>query len=632
MSSKMPDTGVTGPAIASIAGAFEVPNHPDTMALRLTADAPARPEPLARLATSRIAGLCLPRAHVVLKFGDGPGPALLCDRPHGEPIGRGLTPARAWAEVELMTCVLRPIATALAQLQTRDLTHRAIRLDNVFQTKPGEPVMLGPAWSRPPACDQPAWLEPPQSAVCHPSGRGDGAIADDVYALGALLVLLARGGDVALRDATDAAVVAAKIEQGSLRAMLGAGRVPMAIAELARGMLAEDPEHRPTPALLADVDAARARRIATRPARRGERALLLGAVPIWDARTLAHHVALDPATALAALTDARIERWARHALGDTALASAIEAVRLSLDASALTGRLAACRLVAVLDPLAPLSWDGLRFWPGGLGPLTALPFAHLSEPLTAIAETDAVTVWTAARSERAHTGLPQLDWRDARAALQTGEGGWLRLRYERNPLLACQGALAPYAVIRAGLLPGALDRLAVVPASAGRPRATCPLDSEGVMFAHVRSGNGLRAPGRNAAAPLGQLTTLARFEQHFPGPPTPALAAWLVAACDGTIRAWPGKGARARLTETLAAAAVAGMLAPIARLLCDRHDRSRDLEQAADAARRMRELDAGIGRDPSARTYAGATEIGHEIAVACSALFAAIWVLATALG
>ena len=76
---------------------------------------------------------------------------------------------------------------------TRGITHRGIRLDNVFQSAPGQPVVLGAAWAAPPAMAQPALFEPPYSAMCLPAGRGDGSIADDVYALGVLLLCLALG-------------------------------------------------------------------------------------------------------------------------------------------------------------------------------------------------------------------------------------------------------------------------------------------------------------------------------------------------------------------------------------------------------------------------------------------------------
>ena len=80
--------------------------------------------------------------------------------------------------------------------------------------------------------------------MCLPAGRGDGSIADDVYALGVLLLCLAsvrrpaatgRGGHVRR-----------KLEQGSILPCRRE-RLPPVIGDLVRGMLAEDPEHRPTP-------------------------------------------------------------------------------------------------------------------------------------------------------------------------------------------------------------------------------------------------------------------------------------------------------------------------------------------------------------------------------------------------
>ena len=101
------------------------------------------------------------------------------------PAGPALAAAqRPWSEGELLDCLLRPAVQALDRLQQRGVTHRAIRPDNLFRLGPGQPVMLGAAWAAPPASLQPAVFEPPYSAMCLPAGRGDGSIADDVYALG----------------------------------------------------------------------------------------------------------------------------------------------------------------------------------------------------------------------------------------------------------------------------------------------------------------------------------------------------------------------------------------------------------------------------------------------------------------
>ena len=146
--------------------------------------------------------------------------------------------------------MLRPAAHVLEHLQARGMTHRGIRLDNVFQSAPGQPVVLGSAWAAPPAMAQPALFEPPYSAMCLPAGRGDGSIADDVYALGVLLLCLALGR-APLAQLDDAAILRRKLELGTYAALAGDERLPPIIGDLVRGMLAEDPEHRPTADLAA---------------------------------------------------------------------------------------------------------------------------------------------------------------------------------------------------------------------------------------------------------------------------------------------------------------------------------------------------------------------------------------------
>ena len=125
-----------------------------------------------------------------------------------------------------------------------------------------------------------------------------------------------------------AGIVRRKLELGSFAALVGDARLPSAIADLTRGMLAEDPEHRPMPRLLLDPDAVRARRIAARPRKRAQSPARIGAWNVWDTRALAHAVADSPEPGVAALRSGAVDAWLRRDLGETALAARVdEAVR-----------------------------------------------------------------------------------------------------------------------------------------------------------------------------------------------------------------------------------------------------------------------------------------------------------------
>ncbi len=268
----------------------------DLMAVQVQPGRPPRAQALAALMGAPAEGVLAPMAHGPARLASGQEAYFVIGQ---APPGPALAAVpRPWSEGELLDCLLRPVAQALDRLHQRGVTHRAIRPDNLFRLGPGQPVVLGSAWAAPPASLQPAVFEPPYSAMCLPGGRGNGGIADDVYALGVTMLVLALGR-VPLAGLDDPAILRRKLDRGSFAALAGEERLPGMIGDLVRGMLAEDPDHRPPLGLLADPPAARARRVAARPPRRAQRALELAGEEVWDARALAHAVASHPSEASA---------------------------------------------------------------------------------------------------------------------------------------------------------------------------------------------------------------------------------------------------------------------------------------------------------------------------------------------
>jgi hypothetical protein len=368
----------------------------DLIAIQVQRPFPARPRVVQAL-TAPIDGMLAPIAYG--SVGDS------CYAVATAPSGPNLLARQGpWSEFELLECVLRPIARVLEHLRELGITHRSIRLDNVFQAAPGQPVVLGVCWAAPPAMAQPSLFEPPYSAMCLPVARGDGSIADDVYALGVLLLCLALGR-VPLRQLDDTAVLRRKLELGTYAALAGDDRLPPIIGDIARGMLAEDPEHRPTPALLLDPASARGRRVAARPPRRAQNAITIAGKDVWDARSLAYMIAIEPEFGMNALRGGSVEQWLRRALGDAPIAARVEELvrHRTTDMPMDTASEAALlmRVITVLDPLAPLCWRGVALWPDGIG--TALAAALSTNPdvivrLQDIVAREEIGNWAALRS------------------------------------------------------------------------------------------------------------------------------------------------------------------------------------------------------------------------------------------
>ena len=597
----LPEAGGGHPAFA----ARSVRTGPGFMAVQVAVGWPARSAALASIAAA-------PIAHVLVPFGHGAAPTpsgevgyfIVCQAPRGPPLAVGLRP---WAEQDLVDMLVRPAAVALAGLHERNVTHRAIRLENVFRPSPADPVTLGAAWAAPPASRQPCLYEPPYSAVCLPGGRGDGAPGDDIYALGALLLVLALGRDP-MAGMDDDAIVRSKLEHGSFAAMAGRNRLPTAVAELARGMLADDPEHRPSAVLLGDPAAARARRAAARPPRRAQRPYPLGEPPAWTARELARAIMLQPEQGAAQLRSGAIGMWLRRGIGDGPMASRTdEACNVRDGASGAeepqADSLLATRAVAVLDPLAPLAWRRLALWPDGLGAALNQALHAGSAQAGALAEiamADVAMSFGLLRRDRSDMALLREESRKINAMLSARqpESAALRLSYALNPLAPCESPLLAgrWVACLADLLP-ALEIAAAGPLRGKQP----PVDRHVTAFVAMRRDErtqgefGLLANAAATGDVTAQLRLLARLQERTHPGELPALTAWLAELVAPLTHKFHGNGRRAQVAERLADLGRLGRLPPLLTLLDDRD------ALAADAAGHRSAMARGAAIDVELR-------------------------------
>ena len=153
------------------------------LAVRTRRDAPP-PATLPLFLNAYSTSLLMPVA-----YGAGAGDYwIVCDAPNGPPLCDSLRGGPIPTEGELAAIYLRPLALALGRLQTVGLTHRGVRPTNLYRSAESGRVLLGPGCVMPPAFAQPVVYEPPSVGICAPAARGPGTSADDVYALGVLLL------------------------------------------------------------------------------------------------------------------------------------------------------------------------------------------------------------------------------------------------------------------------------------------------------------------------------------------------------------------------------------------------------------------------------------------------------------
>ncbi len=588
------------------------------IAIEAKLDQPVRP----RITLAR-SGIPVPHAVLPVDYGPGtdlagrPGWFAVGEAPPGTPVGL----ATPWREAELLTCVLAPAAAALAALQQRGLTHRAINPDNLFRVGVRDPVTLGPFWAAPPASLQPAVYEPPYMARCHPAGRGEGAIADDIYALGVSLLALLLGRPP-LANLDDPTILRRKLELGSFDALTADTPLPPLLSDLLRGMLAEDPDHRPSPALLARPEQARARRVAARPPRRAQVPLDIGGMRVGSARELALGLGLQPERGYALLKSGEVERWLRRGLGDPQLGMRVEEITRRNDSTTPDDPrqqgLTVMRSVAVIDPLAPLVWRGVAVQPDGIGPALATGTPEMLSAMTEFVAAEAVSQFCAASYRRQDPGLgeDQREWRTWLSA-RGPAGGVRRLTYGMNPMLACASPLLTgRPVIRAAELLPALDA-----AAAAADRTRPPIDAHIAAFLVSRSDATLAGDLPHLASFAGEserlsiLRLFARLQNRLSPGRLPGLAGWLIASGLAGVSDWRSHRTRATLQDSLLQAASEGQIGRMAELLDDQPARAADERGAQQAAARIKSLEAALARiteDAPQRDHA-AQLLGHEL-------------------
>ncbi|MSP02693.1 MAG: hypothetical protein EXR07_16835 [Acetobacteraceae bacterium] len=639
-----------GGGLAAFAALDRRGNRPPAMALRAGRHAPVRARALRSL-TTPIEGLLSPLAH-------GPGPAVdgeaawyvVCEAPSGRPLSAGLRP---WPEAALIELVLRPAAHALDQLQTPGLTHRAIRLDNVFQSAPDRPVVLGAAWAAPPAMHQPTVFETPYAALCDPAGRGDGRIADDVYALGVLLTSLALGR-VPMAGMDDLAILHRKLELGDFTALTGGERLPAMLADLLRGMLAEDPDHRPTPALLRDPARTRGRRVAARPPAHAPRPFRIGSLAVWNNRTLALAMAVSPANAMTAIESGALTHWLRRGLGDATLAVKLEDLLRHhvLNAIPDKGEAAAtliARAIATADGSMPICWGGLAIFPDGLGPVLAAAMAGhttaLGEPrdpdiarkLRDIVLTEAAGNWANMRADREPAAAHVIEARRWRAILQVKgpAGGLPRLAYTLNPLMPCASALLQASwIVQPGDLPPALDAAAIATdADLLEPQIAAFIAARSERWLD-REIEALAGEGEPATRALATLRLLSEMQTRYHPSPLPGLARWVAARTRPLVELWKNRERRAAVEARLQELAAAGLLPPMRALLEDRSGHAADVEGLREAVVSVVRLDAELlaAATDNGQRAAIAARLGQEIAAGLGLIAVAATLILAALG
>ncbi len=564
--------------------------------------------------------------------------AVVYERPMGGRVMTSLTAEiKRVEEHEVTRRMLTPIIGALRELNSRAVTHRAIRPTNMYYMDADrERIVLGDCVTAPPAYDQPLLFEPVESGMSLPFGRGSGNYGDDLYALGASLVLLLLGRNP-VAHLTDEQLLKQKIVYGSYVALVGDQRLPISMIELLRGVLCDDPHERwKLDSLDLWLSGRRLSPLQTKLEKRTQRAFVFNGKEYSTSRELAMAFVRRWDDAIPLVLEGKLEIWMRRAIEDKERADQIAAAVRNAAGSPGDRRIALdvmlARVCILLDPLAPIRYKGLAMMPDGFGSALAVLMSQQSSDIrlfTEMIQREIPKLWfeTRAAYDPDHSVM-QSSFRDLKEQLvRPGLGfGLERCLYEMNEALACQSPLIAqdYVVEIRDLLP-ALNN-----AAKRADGKTLPVDRHVAAFIVARFKYDLEkaltvlnedTPDRQL---VGMLSLLALLQWRL-GPETLfGLTSWIGGLTGPIIASFHSRETRRMLEREIPRLVRKGSLIELFRLLDNTEERQKDeygFQQAraqyAAASAEISELDSsGEERD------AFALRVGQQTAALTSVLIA----------
>ncbi|MBE7212123.1 MAG: hypothetical protein INR65_13965, partial [Gluconacetobacter diazotrophicus] len=599
------------------------------LALRCRADAPP-PATLPNFLGVYSTGLLMPHAHGAA----GGAYWIVCDAPPGPPVADAMSGA-PMPEADLLGSVLKPVALALCRLHEAGLTHRAVRTTNLFRVGTGTRVALGPGWATPPGYGQDAVHEPPDSGACSPHARGFGLPADDVYALGVMLLELATGHRPMAGLEPDE-VVFRKLDAGSFAALAGHERIPAGLVPILRAMLSDQAEARPAAAVLAEHGFAAERPRAGRPAARSHRRLALGRFEAGNARALGFALSRHPEEAAAALQDGTVSRWLTRSLDQAGTGAQIEAaMRTAEDHPGGGGAVTMQQAALLLDPAAPMLWGGSWFWPDAIPALLAAQLSGAEAPpsVTELLRSGALRRWGAHGGRDGSTTADGIERRMHRIARLGGPAIRVpALAYTLNPFLPCRSPVLDGECVMDGA-----DLLAAIERKRPARGSGRILDTHMLALLAGREDDEAGTEGwmipADADEVLLDLPLLARVQQRHRGRESRHgnaphwLATQFLEPLSALTADWPGRDRRRRRLAALEAAAREGDLVAMLDACCRRDvlDRERAAFETARAnVAAMRAEMPGPARSRGTRDMTAARAMAGEASMLAGmlALFA----------
>jgi len=513
--------------------------------------------------------------------------ALIFEKPEGKKLVKDSEAKPPLIKSDLIVRnIISPIIDVLKHLQSIDLVHGAIRLDNMFMSMNNESLTfkLGECLSSPPSVYQNSIYEPPLRAIVESHKRGAGTIQDDLYALGVCVVMLAKGENLAASKPKEKIIID-KFNNDSYSVLVGKETFGDGLNEFLRGVLHNDIGQR------WDLDDCikwiEGRRVNPKKylyITQSQRPFIFADNEIFNLSALAYEFSKDPKETLSTVNKGSLIQWLRRNFDDKELKERFDAVyQKELEADA---DMYVCHMCMAIDPYGPVRYKGLSLFPQGFG--VGLSNAIKGgESLNGYSEVIRQQILTNSVTQiYDHTvDAPSLIslFEKCRIALNQRILGYgiERVLYISNPNMPCMSPSFEkhYVLIPASLLLALED----ISGKANRPEMI--LDRHMVAFLSVRESKlidpylgYLNSPdlGRKM---IGVLRVLNGIQRRFSVGSVPGVTKWVSSLLQPTIDNFKDRDLKEKIVREISKVQASGYLQKIVNLIDDNYIVQEDIRR-----------------------------------------------------
>ncbi len=287
------------------------------------------------------------------------------------------------------------LLSACDVLKTFGLTHRAIRLDNVFyKDQSKKELVLGDCLACFPSMYQNSVYETVENMLCAPQSRGNGSLENDIYASGVTLLGIVLGKNMS-SDLSIGEQIRQKIKNTSFSFLSDNEKIHNQISTILRLMLDDNAENRCDYTSIFNYYDGKTTSLSFNDSfDKSTRALTINGEKCYTRKSAAITMLSNPDFGIEVIQSGKLLEWIKNGLENEKLYSKIEKY-ISAEKENPDKSLLLARICIFLDCSLPLKIDDTYIFPNGLAKTIFYCKKHniSLSPLQSLISTDILKIW-----------------------------------------------------------------------------------------------------------------------------------------------------------------------------------------------------------------------------------------------